>query len=676
MDELTPSTDPQLPEGYDDVDAFLDEARERFQEGVDADRENRDAGLDDLKFLMGEGQWDPQVRAARLAKGRPCLTINTLPQFVGQVIGDTRTNRPSIKVRPAEDGDKQVADIRQGLIRFIENQSNAQQVYALAGEDQVSCGVGNFRVGLDWSSDETFDKDINLKHIPNPFAVVWDPLSVEATGADARFCFVVDEMDRDAFEKAYPDAETSSLTVPQNGEQGWVSRDSVRVTEYWLIKETAKTMALLQPDPEAEPQMVDITGREDDAQPFMVKGPDGKPKTRQVVKKTACMYLISGKDILAGPVEYPISRLPIFKVTGREVRVGDRRYRFGLIRFAKDPIRIKNLMRSAAMEWVAKAPKRPMAAARQRRAEATATATPVKSGDPVLTYSGQIAPQRIDPPSAPAALLQEAQFNDQDIKDVTGLHDASLGMKSNETSGKAIMARERQGDVATFMYHDNLSLAIQQCGKVINELLPTVYDTARTIAVLGEDETVTAQRINDPTHPQSVDLGNGKYDIVVETGPSYSTKRVESAESMMQFVQAVPQAGQLAGDLIAQAQDWPGADAIAERLKKALPPGLAGDEHQQQGQPGMPGQPPGPSPQEQAQAQQMQAQQEAQQMARQKAVFDLQEQEAKVRQAQANALMAEANARKAQIEAQMAGMQPMQPQPMPTGNEFNGPPAA
>jgi hypothetical protein len=253
----------------------------------------------------------------------------------------------------------------------------------------------------------------------------------------------------------------------------------------------------------------------------------------------------------------------------------------------------------------------------------------------VLTYSGQIAPQRIDPSSAPSALLEQAQFNDQDIKDVTGLHDASLGMQSNETSGKAIMARERQGDVATFMYHDNLNAAIRECGRVINDLMPVVFDTARTVTVLGEDETSQGQRINDPTHPDSIDLGSGKYDVVVETGPSYSTKRVEAAESMMAFVQAVPAAGQAAGDLIAEAQDWPGAEAIAKRLRKMLPPGLADDEGDDQ------------TPEQmQAKQQAMLQAQEQQAMQRKGMELEFAERAAKVQltQAQAAKMMVEARA--------------------------------
>lgn len=637
----------ELPPGYDDVDVFLKEARERFSEGADADRDNRDAALDDLKFLSGD-QWDPTVKASRKRLKRPTLTINDLPQYIGQVIGDTRTNRPAIRVRPVEDADEDMASIRAGLIRSIENQSNARQVYALAGEDQVGCGLGHFRVGLEYTTDDAFDQDIRIRHIPNPFAVVWDPLSVDATGADARFCFVVDEVDRAGFEEAYPDATTSELTVPQNGAE-WISKDSIRVTEYWLMVETKRTIALLQPPAGVEggPRIVDITGREEDAKAFIVAGPDGQPRMRQVAKREAWMYLITGSEVLEGPFKYPIKRPPVFKVTGREIRVGEKRYRFGLIRFAKDPMRMKNVWRSSAAEWLAMSPKQQYAVHASNPKDADSIRKGVKSGDNVLVYSGVNPPQRMDPPAAPTALLQEAQMAAQDIKDVTGLHDASLGMRSNETSGKAIIARERQGDVATFMYHDNLALSIQEAGRVINDLIPVAFDTARTILTIGEDETSKVMRVNDPAASGGfIDLTKGKYDIVVDTGPSYSTKRAESAESMAQALQAMPKLGEVAADLFVKAQDWPDADIIAKRLKKAMPAELTEEE----GDEADPAAAQQRQAAAQAQQQQMQAGQQMQAMDMQKAQLELEEQRAKTAQARANADKAIAEARRAQIE--------------------------
>jgi hypothetical protein len=555
-----------LPHGYDDEAEFIKEARERFQEAADYDQKNRTDAEVDLKFFSGE-QWEPDDLTARA--GRPCLTINRMPQFVAQVVGDIRINQPAIKARPAEDADKALAEIREGLIRAIEYQSDAQGVYATAGQAQVACGIGNFRCKLDYLSDDAFERDIFIRPIPNPFAVVWDPMINDPTGRDARYCFVVDEMPRKVYEDKYGAGLSGELGQLLET-QGWVKRDTVRVTEYWIIKERPAKIALLEGG-----KVEEITAANSKRlMPLVQKNSRGEAMVRNTTRKSVCMYLVSGEKILEKPVEYQISRVPIFRVPGWEVDTGGQRFRFGIVRFARDPQRLMNYWRSVMAEKLALAPRQQWLIHESQSGDQDDFRTAAKSGDTVLTWSGSVEPKRMEPPPIEAALLQESQLNAQDMKDVTGLQDASLGIRSNETSGKAILARQREGDVATYIYHDNLKAAIAECGKVINELIPAVYDTARTIRVVGQDQTQKVQRVNDPNDPESIDLAQGKYDIVVETGPSYSTKRVEAAESMLAFIQAVPTAGQVAGDLIAKAQDWPLADEIGDRLSKVLPPGL------------------------------------------------------------------------------------------------------
>jgi len=608
---------PKVPEGYKDEAEFIAEAVERFGQGETFDRENREAGEEDAKFAAGE-QWDEDALASR--SGLPCLTINTLPQFIAQVVGDIRINRPSIKVRPAEESDKELAEVREGLIRAVERDCNAQGVYVSAGQSQVTCGIGNFRVSLKFASDMAFERDIEIGRIPNPFAVVWDPMSVEPTGRDARWCFVSDQIDRKEFEARYPDMQSSDLAVTQTV-AGWVTTDTVRISEYWRVVDKPMTIALMQDGSVIPAEKV----------------PEGEipVDTRKSSRKYACMYLITGQNILEGPFEWPIDRVPIMRVQGWEFNVGEKRVRFGLVRWAKDPQRLKNYWRSVAAQTLAQAPKGKWLAHESSLVEEREDdfRNAAMSSDPLLIYGGNgPAPVYTNPPPIPASLLQEAALNAQDMKDVTGLHDASLGMKSNETSGRAILARQKEGDVATYVYHDNLKAAIAEAGRVINDLIPTVYDTARTIRIVGEDDSTEVKRINDPSHPQNLDINQGRYDVVVETGPSYSTRRQEAAESLMQFVQAIPQAAGVASDLIAKAMDWPMADTIAERLKKTIPPQiLEGEEGQQPKQPD-------PAAAMQAQMQQMMA-------------------ELEIRTRHAQAMKAEFDADKAKADAYAASVQ-------------------
>lgn len=622
-----------VPAGYDNWDVFLQEARERYQQDIDFDRENRDEAQTDLKFLAGE-QWESDDVRAR--NGRPCLTINQLPQFVAQVVGDIRINRPAIKVRPAEDADKDLAEIREGLIRAIEHDSGAQQVYSGAGQAQVACGIGNFRVVLEYASNDVFDREIRIKAIDNPFAVVWDAARTEPTGKDAGHVFISDEIPRKVFEERYPEFAPSDLgddLVNELVRSNWMTRDVVRVTEYWVMKDKPAEIAMLL-DGSIKEAPKDPALRAEFMMAVKRNGANA-PMLRKTTKRVACMYLITGHDVLEEPVEYPISRVPVFRVPGWEVNTGERTIRWGLVRFAKDPQRLKNYWRSVAAEKLALAPRQEWLLHERQTGDQESFREAHKSGDTVLTWTGDVAPVRLDPPQIEAALLQEAALNAQDMKDVTGLHDASLGAKSNETSGKAILARQREGDVASYIYHDNLKAAIAECGEVVNELIPVTYDTARTVRVLGSDEQQKIQRVNDPMDPESVDLSKGKYDVVVETGPSYSTKRVESAESMMAFVQAVPMAGQVAGDLIAMAQDWPMAEEIGQRMRKALPAGLAEEDDPEKMTP----------EQQAAKQQQMQAAQQQQEMQMHGVQLELAEKDAGVqlKLAQAAKLMAEAN---------------------------------
>ena len=112
-------------------------------------------------------------------------------------------------------------------------------------------------------------------------------------------------------------------------------------------------------------------------------------------------------------------------------------------------------------------------------------------------------------------------------------------------------------------------------------VLPKYLNSERIVRIIGEDDNEEMVTINgEEKNEQNEAIGRlnditiGRYDVTVTVGPSYTTKRLESAESMISFVQAVPQAGQAIMDLLAKSMDWPGADAIAERLRKLVPPQL------------------------------------------------------------------------------------------------------
>jgi hypothetical protein len=571
-----------VPDGFKTVEDYLQDMRETYELDLQADDDNRKHALEDKRFVSGD-QWDPQVLQQR--QGLPCLVINTLPQFTAQLVGDWRQNRTGIKVLPSEGGDKAVADVRSDLIRSIETKERASRVYDSAFESMIQCGDGAFRIGLQYTSEDVFDQEIALQPIDDALSVVWDRLSIDPTGRDASHCFVDETMPLKEFRKQWKDADPSTLSTKDRKAlmaSGWLDQGTARVTEHWRMIERKRLLVMFE-----DGAMYPFEeGAEHELDKYIEKH-GNMVKSRVAPCRYAQMHLVTGFEILAGPYEWKLNRLPIVRMSGRVVTLGDSRVRFGLVRFMKDAARLRNFWRSVAAEQLGYAPKAQWIAtesAVEGREDAIRKAH--LSRDPLLVVNdeaiidGNI--KRLDPPPLQTALLQESQINTQDMKDVTGIHDASLGIKSNETSGRAIMARQREGDVASLTYYDNGNAAILEAGDIINQLIPQIYDGTRIVRIIGEDEAVKLVNINDPMDPESPNIATGTYDVTITTGASYTTRRVEAAEAMMEAIQVYPELMQIAGDIVVKAQDWPGAEELSDRLRKTVPPQLLSDKEKQE----------------------------------------------------------------------------------------------
>lgn len=587
-----------------DNDALLREARERFELAMSAELDNRAEAIEDLQFLAPTekyGQWPEEVRQAREAAGRPMLQINMLPKFVAQVANDMRINQTAIKVSPVDDGaDEELAEVISGLIRNIERVSDAPRIYAEAGGQAAACGMGHWQVTTEYTSDDVFDQDIRIRPIPNPFAVLWDPNAVEYDRSDAEYCFVYQDMGLDAFKKKYPKAAVTSwddyeaatnFSQALSTKRDWFLGDTIRVAKYYRIETKREKLYRL-----TNGQVVcedDIEADETGALLELMS--DDPADMREVDRPLVRIYIMSGAEVLEGPYDWPGSMIPVISTWGRETHIGERVVRTSVIRYAKDPQRQYNYWRTAEIEAIALQPKAPWLVTDKhiegyegmwQRANLDNQPYLVYNPDP---QAGGM-PQRQQPAQPSAAMLQEVRYASEDLNATTGIYPASLGARSNETSGKAILARQREGDVGTYDYIDNLHRSIAKTGRILLDLLPKVYDSTRMIRILGEDEAKHFIQVNAPNPAYSrgeddreyvtvlrdekghvsilPDLSAGKYDISVSTGPSFSTRREEARESMMEFIRVLPQAGAVAADLIVKAQDWPGADEIAKRMRK------------------------------------------------------------------------------------------------------------
>jgi hypothetical protein len=574
---------------------LIAEAKESFQRKQDAEAKNRQNWADDYRFARLGEQWPESVKRDRERDGRPCLTINRLPAFIRQVTNDARQNRPSIKVHPVGDGaNQETAEVLNGLIRNIEYSSNADVAYDTALDHAVTGGFGYFRISTDYASDDVFDQDILIERIANPLSVYGDEKSNSADSADWNDAFVTEMYSHAAYEKRWG-KKVDKVDFEGDSKEGasWLSDDQVRVAEWWRRDEVpARLLRLSDGMVMHEDRYLKL---KDQLDAFGITVVADRPtRTHKVTQ-----YLLSGAEVLETN-KWAGRYIPIIPVYGDDVLIDGERTFVSMVRFAKDPQQMFNYWRTASTELVALQPKAPFIGPRgafNSDAGKWATANTVSHSH--IEYDGNVAPQRQSFQGPPAAALQEALNAADDMKSIMGLYDASMGARSNETSGRAIMARQREGDTSTFNFIDNLSRAIRHAGRVIVDLIPSVYNTERIIRVIHEDGTNEKVPVNQPIPPGQVhpkqaqdqqeltsgilkvyDLTTGKYDVTCEVGPSFNTKREEAAAQMIEFIRAYPNAAPIIGDLLAKNLDWPGADDVADRLKAMLPPQIQGQNPQ------------------------------------------------------------------------------------------------
>jgi hypothetical protein len=568
---------------------LLKDALEAFDKAAEHDSENRKAFEDDIDFALLENQWPERVRRDREIEGRPCLTVNKLAAMGRQIVNDARRNKPGITVHPVDsEGDPETAEIINGLIRNIEQSSNSEVAYDTALEHAVFGGFGYFRINTRYATDDTFDQDIVIERISNPLSVYPDCYATGADSADWNWCFVTDSLSKAQFKRQYPDAEQ----VDWQGEawlgmsSPWLDGDFVQVAEYWVRDKIKRTILLLSDQMVIEAEVYEANKAAFDAIGVSVVG------QRDVASHRVRQHIMSGAEVLE-TVEWAGKYIPIVPVYGSEVVLKGKRHFRSLIRGAKDAQRMFNYWRTTTTELVAMAPKTPFIGRKGAfETDAQKWATANTQSHAFIEYDGPEAPMRQPFAGVPAGALQEALNASDDIKTVLGMYDASLGARSNETSGKAIIARQMEADNATFHFIDNLSRAIRHAGRILIDLIPEVYSVPRTIRVLGMDEKPEVKAINQPVQEREenpltgqieevtkiYDLTSGRYDLTVAAGPSFASLRQEAASQMIELIRAYPDAAPVIGDLLVKNLDWPGADEIAERLSKAMGQAPEGEE--------------------------------------------------------------------------------------------------
>ena len=560
-----------------DEQQFCLDALKKFNFCLEAQAQQREVMLEDLKFKNGQ-QWPEDVIKRRENDHRPALVENRILAHINHVVNDGLQNTPNIKPRPVDDfTDQAKADVVGGLIRHIVNSDDGYDSIKWAYDNAVSCGLGYFRVITEYEHEKSFLQDIKLERIGNP-ACVYIPyhLCKRADFSDAPYAFIREKISKEEFKDRWPDIEVEGFNTQGVGDPNWIEKDAVWIAEYFIAREETKTIYLLDDGSTVE-QLVE--GR--------ISAKERKTRTRKIFR-----YLITDGKVLEDEMEWPSKYIPVVVVAGQEININGEKNFVSLTRFGKDPQKMHNYWITAFTEQVALQPIAPFIAAEgqvegyERLWQTLNTKPQAYVPYKPIALNGELLPRpsRLEPPAIGTAIVQGIQMSIDGLKATTGIFDASLGSEGNEKSGRAIMARQRQGDVANYHFTNNLNRAIMYLGRILIDLIPKIYDVPRTIRILGEDQTTKVVMLNqeyqDPNDPDKTllyDLTVGRYDITVDVGPSYQSKRLEAADALTQIITAVPQIGAVCSDILVRNLDFPGASELSERLKKTIPPHLLED---------------------------------------------------------------------------------------------------
>ena len=569
-------------------------AIKRYKEDLEAESENRSNALEDLKFKAGD-QWPADIKSQRANDHRPCMTVNTVPTLTHQIENEIRENRPGINISPTGlRSSKESAEIYTGMIRAIERDSAAEIAYDTAAISAIDIGFGYFRILTEYESDRSFEQIPVIRRIRNPFTVLLDYKRQEPDGSDADHGFISELIPRDEFKDRWPEA----LEIPWNersvGEElkHWITRDQMRVAEYFEVEhEMRRLLELGEGNIKWEDEL------DESVQEKVSSGSIEVTNWRDVEVQKVMWYRITAQEVLERQ-EWVGKYIPIVEVLGDEIDVEGKVYRFGVIRNAKDPVRMKNYWVTAKAEYVALQPKPPYIgpegtfdADNNAWKVANVSSAPYLEYIPVILENGQVAPppQKQPPPQVPQGYVEAEQSAQQDILRATGVRfDASLSERVYDESGKALHELRGLNDLGSSHFSDNLKRSLRHAGRMLVDLIPKLCKRTRMWNIVNEDGSDGLVRV-DPNAPNSVgrvqrgpteeplrvfNPNLGEYEVTVTIGPSYATRRIEAQEQITKLAGSIPlpEVARVLAPLIAKYSDWPGAQEAYKMLLATLPP--------------------------------------------------------------------------------------------------------
>jgi hypothetical protein len=584
---------------------ILEVARKRFTESYDYDQDDRKEGIDDLKFAWNfdKHQWPDDIREKRENdphSPRPCLVLNKIPEKIDVIEGEFRQAEPSVQVIPVDSqADPQIAEVLGGIIKHIEYDSTARPIYNGAYSYLLHSGRLAWRVNTKKNKLNPFEKELCLQPIQNPFSVYYDPYAIAPDRSDAKFCFVTEMIPKKEFEKKYPKAEEESFNADDDDFTKWQTGENVRIAEYWYKKFDEEKVYLVTRDA-GQGEFVDVIVTEEQLRKDEAGEIIDTVKDETTQEKVTVWYCkMTANYIIEQPKQWPGQYIPIIFGMGKSLNIDGKNRSRGMVRHAKDPMRMYNYFASTETERFALSPKAPyiltsgMLGPHKGMWDTLGTKNwpyLIAEVDPKMPG---VMPKREVPALASSGIINELARLEHDIMSAMGIYGASLGDQGDEKSGKAITARQRQGNIGAYSYIDTMALCLTYSAKILIDLIPYVYDTERIQRIRGEDDSEKKVALNarpeiGESLPEDIDkellvqpkqgiseyindVTVGKYDVRVKIGPSYTTQREESVAKLIDLLSKAPQLIPLTIDLVAKNIDAPFSQELMKRIEKAFP---------------------------------------------------------------------------------------------------------
>lgn len=506
-----------------DISKVFEEAMENYSLAKTAWEEIHKESIEDKEFALLGKQWDHDILSQRTRDKKTSKVFDNCAKYVRYVANSSLKNSPAIRVTPKSKDKKKEAEIIAGIIRQIENDSNAKQVYNYAFTDCLSSGIGAFEIIIDLDDEEN---KLKIKKIIDPTSLYIDPSAQEPDFSDAQFMIRLKKISKKKFAALYPDKD---ITCKHDKNRDWFNDDSIDILEYWT-------------------------------------------KNDNIVD----WYLLNANEILDSSIYhggYQGSMIPIIVMLGEDVIVNGERHIKSIIRDIKDRQRYYNFVNSENIDYLSRASQGGWLLTEKTAERYLDIYQDTSKNNNVLVYpSNTEKPVRIEPPQAPTAYLQEMSRLEQEMRSTVGVRDPFNDDMPKMQSGKATQLQLQQQNLSTSFWNDRLYLAVKTCGKILTDLIPKFYNFPHVTQIIGLDGQQNSENIMLPNDKGEVIDLNSSYSVTISTGASYQDQQEATFEKLLELYKANPAMFSVGSDLLVRNLDIVESDTLADRLFAMMPP--------------------------------------------------------------------------------------------------------